>query len=60
MLIALIVSSDLVESVSRYPWQDNETSWRQRGGLGGGQKLDMTGPHTDVILETHMSESTRI
>lgn len=38
VLIALIVSSDLVESVSRYPWQDNESSWRQRVG-GGGQKV---------------------
>lgn len=26
MLIALIVSSDLVAPVSRYPWQDHEMS----------------------------------
>lgn len=32
VLIALIVSSDLVASVSRYPWQDHGMSWRQRGG----------------------------
>lgn len=32
MLIALIVSSDLVAPVSRYPWQDHKMSWRQRGG----------------------------
>lgn len=37
-------------------WDILETERR----WGGGQKLDMTGPHTDVILETHMSESTRI
>ncbi len=40
MLITLIVSSDLVASVSRYPWQDHEMSWRQRGGRVGYRQTD--------------------
>lgn len=39
MLIALIVSTDLVALVSRYPWQDHEMSLNSIHHGPGGQSV---------------------
>lgn len=51
MLIALIVSTDLVASLSRYPWQDHEMSLNSIHP--GGQSEGCSGQ--DRLISNHES-----